>query len=419
MSRIRLIALGALCTLVVPSILLAQQPPPVQDVPELEDPPPADLAAQEEARSRMCVPGHIQLAEVDRDLAPLARRVERIGALHNAVTVEDSDRVAPFDEEDPLEVAVREWFEADRELALQYADTGSDSLLEERNGLRQGIRERLEQAYMEVNGETQEILGNAGRLNDVIRICDGAILVRSVVLEVCETVSGAVCDAVREAEPTGRFRFVDDAVDLWDIEQLRPWSQPIPLQPSPDGGLGGARTSALVRRGNVTLVVGVEPLIQARTEVTEELATEFDANLEALGIPFRHQDFVMAPAFSVELHVPGPLAGETHYLLHFGDLSNPETDLLWASEVEDDGFFQAAFPAPSQALERLAAGEEVYLTAVRPSDEAAGEGQPVFSLDVPSVGQAQAVATLLSYMLEGGLSDDFVRFVPPSEEEGA
>lgn len=400
------------------------QDPPVADAPPVHEivigdsEPPADLATQEEARSRLCVPALIRLGEVDRELEPLVQRIQRIGALHNAITVEDSLRVTPFDDADPLERAVREWFQADGELAVRIADTDDAALREERSRLRIEIQEGLEEAYVQANEEGQAVLGDAGGLNEAARICDGAILVRSAVLEACEVVSGDVCEAAREAEPVGPFRFVDDAVDLWDIEQIRPWSQPSALQPTPDGSLGGARTVALTRRGNVTLVVGVEPMIHSRAEVDETLAAEFDQNLEALGIPFEHPGFVMAPAVSLEFHLPGPLAGESHYLLHFGDLADPETDLLWASPIEDDGFFQAAFPATLGTLERLMDGEALFLTAVRPSADGGEEGEPVYTLDVPAVGQGQAVAALLAYMIQGGLSQDFLRFVPAPTEGG-
>lgn len=401
--------------------LAAQEPDPVPDSLQVVEPaPPESLAQVEEARSRMCVDGVALLTDVDARLSPLEERQGRIEALHEAVTVEDRERVTPFDEDDPLEAAVREWFDQDRELAQRMADEPGDDLLEERRRLRTEMLERLEDEHARLEEEARELVQNTEGLEEALRRCQGAVFVRSTVLEACESTSSPLCDEARAEDPSGRFRFVENAVDLWDVEQLRPWSDPGPLRPTPTGGLGGATTSALTRRGNVTLAVGMEPIIQPRSSVEAEEVARFDANLDTLGIEFDHPAFVMAPALAVHLEIPGPLGGESHYLLHFAEVEDLEIDVLWAGVASDSGSVEGTFPANAHVLSRLAAGDELVLTAVRATEPegAEPEGEPVFSLGITPVGQAQAVQTLLAYMADGGLSEDLRRLAPPDAVDG-
>lgn len=388
----------------------------------VEDPPPADLAAEEEARTRMCVEGLARLAEVDERLAPFSQRLERIENLFGAVGLEDPSRAEPFDAGDPLEQAVRDWFEADGALAARYADAPTEELAQERRTLREEIQTRLQETYGSVSDEARQVLDESEDLGEITFHCQGAVFVRSVVLEACESTSSPLCEPARAAEPQGPYRFVDDAEDLWDVEQLRPWADPVPLRPMPDGTLDGASTNVLTRRGNVTLMLGIEPIIQPRSSVDPEQAARFDENLESLGFDFDHPDFVMAPALAVQLRIPGPLGGETHYLLHFGEIEDPDADVIWASAASRAGMIEGVVSANAHILDRLAAGHEIFLTAVRAPetevDQEEPEGEAIYSLGLTSVGQAQAVGTLLAYMAEGGLAADLREMAPPGEAGG-
>lgn len=399
-----LLALGAL----VPVAALAQETPP------------ANLATVELARSRTCVGTLARLAELNAELEPFARRAERIRALNEAVALEDSARAAPFDATDPLEEAVRLWFASDAELARRFVTEGDEALQQQRSDNRAELHQRLQDAMAEVAQAGQERVAAAGLVNEEARSCDGAIFVRSAVLEACETTGSPLCEQARANEGDGRVRFVDAPEDLWNVEQHRPWTDPTPLQVTQAGGIGGARTAVRSRRGNVALVVGVAPMIRERSEIGEERAAEFDANLDSLGFTFEHSRLVMAPAFEVQLDLPEPLGGETHYVLHFGDLSDPANQVVWSLPASSGLPFQAVFPAAGGALARLQAGEALSLTAVRVPEGAGAEGEEVegeavFTLALTPVNQASAVAALLSYMGGGQLSRDLAALVPPTQ----
>jgi len=380
---------------------------------------PSRLAALELERTRTCVPILSRLLSLEMDLEPLSLRARRLTALNQAVALEDRDRVEPLDLGDALERAVEAWFEQDGTLARAAAESGSAADQARRNDARASIQAEIQGAFEEIGIQAETRVASEGDLASFSEYCDGAILVRNVVLELCESQSGPVCDDARlPGDELGRFRFVEDPVDLWDIEQLRPWSDPVPLLVSPDGGVGGAQTGALARRGNLNFVFSLETLIQSRTEVPEEEANRFDEYLEALGIPFGHPDFVMAPALAVTLDIPGAVGEETHYVLHFGDLSDPSNQIFWEATVPPSGPIQGIFPAPSWVLEQIAFGEEVSLTALQipeesPDDSNAIEARAIFSLTLTPVGQSASVTALLSYIVSGALSDDLLRLFPP------
>jgi hypothetical protein len=143
-----------LLSLLLPGKTAAQEPPtdPAAPAPSEfllpgSDPVPGNLAALEAARTRMCVPALARLAELDARLQPLAERSNRILALAQAVTMEDSLAVSPLDEGDPVEAAVGEWFRADMALALRFLDSGEEALQEERSQGKAAIRSRLEEAF--------------------------------------------------------------------------------------------------------------------------------------------------------------------------------------------------------------------------------------------------------------------------------
>lgn len=375
--------------------------------------PPPNMVADEMERSRSCVPVLSQLEALNLELDPLSRRADRIEALYQAVALEDSMRVAPFDEARREDRLVREWFEADGDLAREYVESEDEALLEERRRLRGELEEELEQAFREINQEADEILGEDEDFFEALGSCDGAILVREAVLEACGSDgTSTVCREAGDGDVDGAYRFVESAEDLWDVEQLRPWTNPSGIGPRPDGGLGGASTGTVARRGNVRLALALEPMLLERSEVSPEEEAEYDAHLEAMGFEWDNPRFVMAPAVVVSLDIDRPLAGETHYLLHFEDLSDPASQVFWSAQADVAGPIQGGFPASDGVLARLMSGDEVSLTAVRLTDEDDMEGDVLYSLGFTTVGQAEAVTALLSYLVEGQFSEDLDALFP-------
>jgi len=386
-----------------------------------QDLPPADMAAGELARSRACVAPLTGMARLDVALAPLAVRAERIRALNQAMVLEDSSAVVPFDADDSADRMVQEWFASDGVLALRYVEARDDAINDQRRVEREAVRDRLREELQAVGARGQEMIAQASETTAGGQDCEGAILVRPVVLEVCaaQGLTGPVCDgaAAPEGNGPGEYVFVGSADELWDVEEFRPWSNPMPLSVTPEGGLGGGRTMARARRGNVVALVGLGSLIRPRSEMSAEEITEFDANLDSLGFTFDHPGFVMAPAIDLQIGILGRLGGETHYLLHFGDLSAPAEQVVWEGPAVDRGPIQALFPAPPGALVRLAAGEALSLTAVKVT-EGAEEAEAVFTLSFTPVNQARAASSLLGYMAGGQLGRDLAALVPPTEGVG-
>jgi hypothetical protein len=381
---------------------------------QAQDEPPAALAEVELSRSRACVGSLARLAVLDAALEPITRRLDRMNTLGRAVSLEKSDDAEPFDLSDPLEAEVARWFAADSALAVRYLAEPDSALLEERHTARTAILDRIRSTMQAEAEEGQARAQEGAPVREAAQPCEGAILVRSAVLEACATTESPVCEAAAAEEPNSSGGFVDSPEDLWDVEQYHPWSQAGPLQVGPDGGLVGARTAARARRGNVTFSVSLAPVIVRRSELTEEQIRESEANLDSLGFTFDHPLFVMAPGLDVQAVLPpAPLGGETHYVLHFGDLSGD--DVIWSTERGTQGRIQASFAATGSMLARLQAGDPVSLTALR-IPEAEGAESPaeaVFSLTLLQVGQATQVAALVQYMASGDLSRDLMALLPP------
>lgn len=416
-------SLVAVLTL-VPGLLAAQDEPPPKEVP-LQDLVPAQLAEVELARSRACVPALARLAELDRDLQPLVGRAARLQELDRAVRLEDSTEVAPFDGNDPLEATVRDWFVSDGELGRQWAESQDTAIARQRDEARAEIRARIGEALEELGARGQGRLSEAGDLQAAVAPCDGAILVRGAVLEVCDTVESPICAAAADtATPDtlapATLRFVDAPEDLWDVEEFRPWTDPTPLRVLPSGELAGSRTAARSRLGNQVVVVAVTPILRDRSTLTPEQVAEFEDNLDSLGFTFEHPELVFAPAVELQLNAAGPLGGETHYMLHFGDLSDPPSQVIWSAPVGTGGPVQAILPAAPEALERMARGEGLSLTALAleeaPEEEIRGD--VVYSVNVPTLYQDRAVTAVLEYMGGGQLAQDLGRLVRADTASG-
>jgi hypothetical protein len=407
-----LIALAA--ALAVPALLTAQDtiaaPPAVSALP---DPPPSRLGEVERARSRTCVASLAVLAALDEQLAPLFRRGDRIQMLNAAVALEDSTRVTPFDLTDSLEVAVRDWFVADWQLAMQAvsAGAGAEAIQQQRSQARDRVRAQLQAALDPLRAEAEQRATAAGDVDAAAELCENKIFVRSAVVEACATTESPICAPARTPEPDGPFGFVDAPEDLWDLEQLVPWSDPVSLARTPDGGLAGARTASLSRHGNIALIVGVEPMLRARETLSAEDAAEMDANLDSMGIPFEDKRFAMAPVVTIQLNIPEPIGGETHYALHFGEMTDPVDEIIWTAPAPAKGPVEAIVPSPGWVLSALARGDAVTFSALRQV-----EGSPpqrVYQLGLTPLGQARSISAVLTYMTSGQLGRDLAEVLPP------
>lgn len=386
-----------------------------------QDTPPPNLAPVEIARSKACVGSVARLTELNATLEPIAQRLARLNTLERAVSLEESGDVTPFDTGDPLENAVSDWFVSDSTLAVQFLAASDSALLQERIAGREAILQRIDEAIQEQMTMGRERASQGAPVRLDAQPCDGAIFVRSAVLEACMDVESPICEAAEAAsDADGTGRFVESAEDLWSVEQYRPWTEPVPLQPGPDGGLAGARTYALTRRGNIVFSLTLAPLIQPRSDLTAEEAAAFEAALDSLNFTFEHPGYVMVPGFELMAQLPSPIGGETHYVLHFGDLTGD--DVLWSMEAGGEPErIQRFFPASGAQLDRLRAGEPVSLTALHVQEGGTEEdgadetgAEAVFTLTLLQVGQANNVGALLQYMGDGSLSRDLAGLIPPA-----
>lgn len=373
---------------------------------------PPNLAEVEIARSRACVGALARLAELDASLAPYGRRVDRLNVVGRSVSLEKQEDAAPFDVNDPVESEVARWFVADSTLALRYLAEADSAILRERRAARTAILDRIRQAIQEISAEAQGIADQGAQVQEDAQPCVGAILVRSAVLEECATISSPVCEAAEAPDTVASpYGFVGDPGELWDLEQYGAWTTAGPLQVDPTGSLAGARTGARSRLGNVVITVALAPLIRERSSLGEAELAEFQANLDSLGFTFDHPRFVMAPAIEFQANLPAPLGGETHYVLHFGDLSGD--DVIWTMNAGEGGIVQALIPAAAGDLARLRAGELVSFTALRaPGEGVEAPAEAVFTVSFLQAGQAQNVGSLLDYMAGGGFNRDLLTLVP-------
>jgi hypothetical protein len=384
----------------------------VPSAPEISAVPPA-LAEVEIARSRSCVGALGRIDELDAVLQPYVIRMERLRALGRAVTLEDRGEAGTVAGTDSMEAAVARWFVADSVLAARYIAEKVESIQIERTEARTAILDRIQADMQTVTTEAQGLIGDGAALEAAAQPCNGVIFVRSAVLETCAGSDSSLCRAAADTVPQGSFRFVENAADLWDVEDYRPWTTAEPLQGTAQGGLTGARTAAQGRRGNVVVGVALAPLLRTRAELDSTQIAQLEANLDSLGYVFDHPLLVMSPVIEMEANVPAPIGGETHLLLHFGDLSGD--DVIWSGEVGSGGLKQATVLASRSDLERLRAGELVSLTAVRLPEGENPTAEPIYTVPILQVGQTQNVTALLQYMGGGALSRDLAALVPPTQ----
>jgi hypothetical protein len=373
---------------------------------------PAALAAVERERTRTCVGALTELEALDVELAPLAARAQRLLAIAGAINIEEAAIVDSLDVTDPLEAAVADWFRSDAELARRYLAGQSQAILDERSAARSTIQERVAAAIQEVQARADSVVTPTGNLRTRAASCAGSILIRPEAMAACEGNDSRVCQAARDSSSTEPFQFAPSAEVLWNRQELRPWSAPAPLQVVQDGTLGGARTVGNTRVGNHVVSVSFNPVLRSRSELTAQETAAFDSVNGPLGIESTHPEVTFAPALAFQAALPQPLAGETHYLLHFDSPEAP--DLLWTGEAGTGAPIVGTVVLAPQHVARLLAGNPIMLTAVREATDGAAEA--LYAIELSSVNQVSRVRALLGYMSQQ-LSADLGRLIAPGEAE--
>ena len=418
-SLVVLLASSAVLSQVVP--ISGQTPPPefaVSDSLSGDAPVPRSLPEVEAVRSRRCVPLLARVDVLNQELNPVRARTRRLSQLVDAVALEDTTRATPFDVDDPIEKAVLEWYEADQDLARQFLATGDTTLQAQRTEGRETILTRVREAGDAAAAEADTMVAATGDLLQTVDTCLGVTFVRSFVLEACESLDNALCAEARGATPSGRFRLVEAPEDLWGVETLRPWSEPSRLGLTAQGTLGGASTNTGATRGNVAVVVGIEPMLQDKTAAAPEDVARFEAVLDSLGLTFEHPRFQLVPGLAIRLDVSAPLGGESYYFLHFGSLTNLAEDVIWSASAATGAPIAYMAPVEKPVLDRLAAGEPMNLTAVRFPEGGVMAGEAVYTIELPAARQAEAVGAVIEYMSSGQMQSDFASLAPPSPAGG-
>jgi hypothetical protein len=372
------------------------------------DDPPPELAGIELRRSGSCVSTLEEVERLDELLDPLAARQRRLMSIAEAVALEERSVTAALDPSDALESDIRAWFSTDSLLAARYVDSGNEALQEQRRVGREGVKERIASAIAGIQQEADSIISATGDLMVRAGPCDGAVLVRPAVLEACggrTTDLGAA--AAAPADPESPYRFVDAPEDVWNLREVRPWTEPQPLRVGPQG-LDGARTIGYARIGNVVVTAAFTPLFKAREQSTPAELLTFDRTNEALAITFQHPDIAFAPALALRAALPEPLGGEDRYLVHFGSADAP--DVVWSTEAGSGAPLETSLPISPAHVVELRDGQPLTLTAMRGDD-------PVFSITLGGANQATAVGALLRYM-STQLDQDLRRIAPPSGNGG-
>jgi hypothetical protein len=311
-----------------------------------------------------------------------------------------------------VETAVRDWFRADELLARQFLASGDTTLQARRTEAREIILARVRAAGQAAVAEGEQKVIGSGDLIETSQDCLGVMLVRPTANEVCAGATTPLCTEARASTANGRFRFVDLPEDIWGVETLRLWTAPTRLGVSVSGGLSGASTNATVVRGNVALVVGIEPIVQEKATAAPEDLARLEAALDSLGLAFDHPQFLLVPGLAIRLVVGPALGGESYYFLHFGDLSDPARDVVWSAGAATGGPLEYMAPIRKDVLDRMVAGEPLSLTAVAFPTAGSMEGDAVYVLELPNVGQAGALQALIEYVSTGQMLRDFTAFAP-------
>ena len=372
---------------------------------------PSSFAESELTRSRQCVDVLDRFEALNSQLAPLLDQSQHLISIAEAIALEESSIVADLNDAEPLEAEVKAWFSVDSELAERFVATQDSAILAERTLARDSIRMAVSSALDGVQAEADEAIAATGTLPTEIVSCDGAVFVRSAILEACGSAESSVCQAARDTVASSEFRFVDSPEILWDIQQFRPWTPPAPIGVTPEGQLDGARTAAFTRTGNISVNVAFYPLFQAREQLTPEMLGSIEMVSDSLGFVMSHPEVVFFPTLAIQASLPMPLADESLYLLHFGGPEEVDAGTtIWTGPAGTGQPPAGDVVLGPTAIRRLASGEPVSFSAIRESEE--GNDEAVFSIELSSVNQGPTVEALVGYMSEQ-LSNDLERLIPP------
>ncbi len=375
-----------------------------------QDTPPAGIAELELERSRLCVPVLAQLDALNLQLQPLGVRTERLRQITAAIAIEDRTVMDSLNVNDPTEAAVRDWFLSDGRLAQSFVDTNQQTIQQQRVVGRELIKSAVQTTLEGIQSEAQGIIEEAGDFGAEANSCEGAILIRSAVIEACGSEQNLICDAAKPANSDGAYRFVDSPEDLWDVEEFRPWTSPGPLQLGPEGQLDGASTVALQRQGNIAFSVAFRPDIRPRADMTPEGIQTFQTLLDSIGFEFDHPDLIYAPALAIRATLPEPLAGEDRYAIHFGAIETG--DVIWSGASGTGTPIEISVLLTPIHIVKLTQGESLELTAIRSLDD--GSAEALFSLGLTPINQVSATQALLAYMATQ-MPQDLNLLVPPGD----
>ena len=389
-------------------LLLAVVSKPVIGV--AQDAPPAGIAEIELERSRLCVPVLTQLDELNLQLQPLGIRTERLRQIAAAIAIEDRTVMDSLNVNDPTEAAVRDWFLSDGRLAQSFLDTNEQTIQQQRAVDRELIKGTIQATLEGIQSEAQGIIEDAGDFGPEASSCEGAVLIRSAVIEACGSEQSLICDAAKPANSDGAYRFVDSPEDLWDVQEFRPWTSPGPLQLAPDGQLDGASTVAFARQGNVAFSVAFRPDIRPRTDMAPENIQTFQTLLDSIGFEFNHPELIYAPALTIRATLPEPLAGEDRYAIHFGAIE--AGDIIWEGASGTGAPIEISILLTPIHIVKLTQGESLELTAIRSLDD--GSDEALFGLALTPVNQVAATQSLLAYMATQ-MPQDLNILVPPGD----
>ena len=389
-------------------LLLAVLSKPVIGV--AQDAPPAGIAEIELERSRVCVPVLSQLDALNLQLQPLGIRTERLRQIAAAIAIEDRTVMDSLNVNDPTESAVRDWFLSDGRLAQSFLDTNQQTILQQRTVDRELIKGTVQATLEGIQSEAQGIIEEAGDFGAEASSCEGAILIRSAVIEACGSEQNLICDAAKPANSDGAYRFVDSPEDLWDVQEFRPWTSPGPLQLAPDGQLDGASTVAFARQGNVAFSVAFQPDIRPRADMAPENIQTFQTLLDSIGFEFNHPELIYAPALTIRATLPEPLAGEDRYAIHFGAIEGG--DVIWEGPSGTGDPIEISILLTPIHIVKLTQGESLELTAIRSLDD--GSDEALFGLALTPVNQVAATQSLLAYMATQ-MPQDLNLLVPPGD----
>jgi hypothetical protein len=174
-----------------------------------------------------------------------------------------------------------------------------------------------------------------------------------------------------------------------------------------NGQLGGARTVGLTRAANIVVTLVFGPQIRRRVDLTGGETARLTVLTDSLGFGAGHPDLFFVPSLAIQATLPRALGGETRYIVHFGLPDAP--DILWAAPAGTGAPVEGVVQLGPAHLAKLLGNEPLSLTALRPI--ATGENEPVYTIELTSLNQGTATATLAQYMAQA-LTNDLSQLLP-------